>query len=344
MTDVDDQLDQGTEVTIQVHGDRRLWSELRQPWQELQATVAEANVFVTWQWQHSWWDVLGGSDELYVLTFADSAGRLVGLAPLCLHRVDGGSKVVQFIGGLEVTDHLGLLVQPGWWLAVGRALIDLWMSQSPGELDLHFLPENSMTLASLLAACERINLEAKVVPEEVSPRVQLPAGFDEYLARLDRKDRHELRRKLRRLESANPNFSSVGMDGLSSALEEFFRLHRASSRAKHDFLDEPMMAFFRRSARVLLEAGWLRLRLLEVDGHNVASIMGFDYRDKVYLYNSGYDPTVGHLSAGLMLIVHDLADAIAQGRREYDFLRGSEEYKYDLGGKDVPLYRFSVRV
>ncbi len=62
------------------------------------------------------------------------------------------------------------------------------------------------------------------------------------------------------------------------------------------------------------------------------------------LYNSGFDPQVREASPGLVLIAHCIEDAIRLGLREYDFLRGRERYKYDLGGRDRVVYRAVVRL
>ena len=62
----------------------------------------------------------------------------------------------------------------------------------------------------------------------------------------------------------------------------------------------------------------------------------------IYLYNSGYDPDYVGLSAGLLSKALAIKDSIEKVRKKFDFLKGSEEYKYHLGGKEVPLYRCLV--
>jgi CelD/BcsL family acetyltransferase involved in cellulose biosynthesis len=49
------------------------------------------------------------------------------------------------------------------------------------------------------------------------------------------------------------------------------------------------------------------------------------------------------LSVGLLNKALCIREAIEEGRRAFDFLRGSERYKYDLGGTDRLLYRIAVR-
>ena len=98
-----------------------------------------------------------------------------------------------------------------------------------------------------------------------------------------------------------------------------------------------MESFFRSLAETMAEAKLLRFGILEISGKPVAAVMCFDYNNKVYLYNSGYDPEYGYLSVGLLSKLLSIKDSIERGRRRYDFLKGPEEYKYRLGGKEIPI-------
>ncbi|PZC48400.1 MAG: Acetyltransferase involved in cellulose biosynthesis, CelD/BcsL family, partial [Chloroflexi bacterium] len=100
--------------------------------------------------------------------------------------------------------------------------------------------------------------------------------------------------------------------------------------------------FFRRIARAMGEAGYLKLFFMEIDGQRVAAVWCFDMGNVRYLYNSGFNPAFGHLSVGLLLKAFCLKDAIETGMDYFDFLRGDERYKYDLGAQDVVLYNMVV--
>ena len=98
-----------------------------------------------------------------------------------------------------------------------------------------------------------------------------------------------------------------------------------------------MESFFRSLARAMAGAHLLRIGSLEIDAKPVAAIMCFDYNHTVYLYNSGYDPQYGSLSVGLISKILCIKDSIQRGRRKFDFLKGTEVYKYRLGGREIPL-------
>jgi CelD/BcsL family acetyltransferase involved in cellulose biosynthesis len=62
------------------------------------------------------------------------------------------------------------------------------------------------------------------------------------------------------------------------------------------------------------------------------------------VYNSGLDPAVyGHLSPGIVLLARLVEYAIDTERTVFDFLRGDEPYKYDMGGQDTQVYRMEIR-
>jgi CelD/BcsL family acetyltransferase involved in cellulose biosynthesis len=88
----------------------------------------------------------------------------------------------------------------------------------------------------------------------------------------------------------------------------------------------------------------LKLYFLDLDDTPVAAVMCFDYDATIYLYNNGYDGKYGSLSVGLLSKVLTIKESIRRGKRKYDFLKGTEEYKHRLGGKPVPLYRCQVKL
>ena len=81
---------------------------------------------------------------------------------------------------------------------------------------------------------------------------------------------------------------------------------------------------------------------MEIDGKRVAGCICFDYANSYLLYNSGYNPEYAHLSVGLLNKAICIKDAIQLGRHSFNFLKGSERYKYDLGAKNKITYRLMV--
>ena len=330
------------EITTAVHHDGAAFDELRAEWEDLERRAAEDNIFMTHMWQHAWWRELGNG-RLELLTFRHG-DRLVGIAPT-YHDEAGGFPVVRFGGGLEVTDYTGFLVEQGYEDAVGRAFLEYCLEFPGLILDFHFLRSDSITLAALTRAARDMDRRYSIETEEVSPRIVLPQDWDAYLGMLSKKDRHELRRKRRRIEEAGGwVVAETSVQTLESDLQNFFALHAASTRAKADFLTDDVKRFFEHICQHLLEVGWLSLRTLVFQGRPVAAVLGFEYANKLLLYNSGYDPSLSGVSAGFVLMSEEVRLAIDRGLVEVDFLRGNEKYKYDLGAVDVDLVHLTVEL
>jgi CelD/BcsL family acetyltransferase involved in cellulose biosynthesis len=327
--------------------DVRGFSELAGEWDDLLHRSAADTVFLTREFQRVWWRYLGVGD-LHIVTFRDD-GALIGVAPLFLDTDSAGQRVLATVGGVEVADYLDLIAVRGREEQVCAALLDYltWPEASDWDvLDLNNVPQDSPTLALLPALAEARGWSASVAPEDVCPVVQLPDSWDEYLQMLDKKHRHELRRKMRRAEAHERlRWYIVGPEQeLNTEVEAFLDLMAASAPDKERFLTPRMRSFFRELAHVMYDAGWLQLVFLEVEGQRAAAYFNFIYDNRVLVYNSGLDwQAFPHLSTGIVLAGYAIRHAIEHGRAAFDFMQGDERYKYHLGGQDVEVRRLTIR-
>jgi len=318
---------------------------LRGEWNDLLATNHTNEVFLTWEWQTTWFNTYQPGD-LYVIIARDESGRLVGIAPWF---IDGEGRVLRPIGCVDVTDYLDLIVRPDHRPAVFSGFA-AHLAQNRtlfSRVNLCNHPDGSPALTTFAEALRAAGFTVTLVPQEVCPVIPLPATFEDYLNGLDKKNRHELRRKLRRAgaEEEGVAWHIVGAgDDLPAAIETFTALMAASSPQKADFLaDAKNGAFFRAIVPQIAACGWLQLSFLTVEGTPAAAYLNFDYDNRILVYNSGLIPvTYGHLSPGIVLLAHLIEDAISKGRRAFDFLRGNEDYKYRMGGVDKPVYEIKA--
>jgi len=297
--------------------------------------------FVTPAWQRVWLKHFQGGRQARILTARDGE-RLIGVAPfLC----DGGRA--ELIGHYSICDYMDVVVTPGFEGAFFPSILEQLAADGAKTIDLRGLREASPTLAAAAAAAAALGFAAAREDEALSPSVALPGTWDDYLGTLSKKDRHELRRKLRRLDGAGGAALQVVSrpDEAAELLDTLFRLMRASSHHKEEFLERPgMEAFFREMTPAMAAEGMLRFYVLTLDGQPVASVLNFDLGGQLYMYNSGYDPGYSHYAVGLMSKALLVKDAIENGRTCVDFLRGDESYKYDLGGKDQRVYRLVLTI
>ena len=311
------------------------FASLEKPWPELLAACATGHIFLTAQWQRAWWQAFGRGGELLLLSVRRDS-ELMGIFPLMRQR-----DRISFIGSGDVCDYMDFLARRGEEAAILSPLLDYLEPMDWNSIDLQSLLPHSLALSHFAPLAEQRGYRVEITNEDVSPQLILPSSWEKYLAQLKRKDRHELRRKLRRLDQTKSTrfYTITEREQLRQELEGFFELFKLSGGEKAGFLTEQRRGFFEAMAHSLAEEGHIRLSFLEVGGIRVASAICFDYENDLYLYNSGYDPAYASLSVGLLLKVFCLKEAIVEVKRRFDFLRGAEPYKYDLGAQDVPIYR-----
>ena len=304
-------------------------------WHQLLERRSWSSIFLTPEWQGIWWRRFGeGNDGLRLLTIGPEDAPL-GMAPMVL---DDGT--LSFLGDTDLFDYHDFIdVAPGFHAAfVDRVASEPWKT-----MDLRSLPAFSPAMRELPDAYRALGYQVTIEDEDVVPGVELPGTWDEFLAKLRKKDRHELRRKLRRLEAAGDvRLHETSKETLANDFQLFHELMAESREEKRDFMLPEREEFFREIVEWSLEAGFLRLLFLELNGERVAATMSFDYAGRRLLYNSGYRLEHGHLAVGLMLKALCIKDAIERGLTYFDFLRGPEHYKYHLGGQDISLHRIIV--
>ena len=294
--------------------------------------------FQTLDWQRVWMDVVGGGSAPLILGIHDDEQTL-GMASL---RTDGDA--ITFVGDQDLCDYHDFLILPGREQPFFHALLNHLDSAQWNSLNLFSLPEESPTLNLLPDAARSRGWRVETVQQEVCPGRNLPSDWEEYLAGLKKKHRHELRRKLRRLNTAEGVrwYSLTDPADVDAAMDDFFQLLAMSRRDKAEFLTPQREKFFRSLASAMSRQGLLSLFFMEIQETRVASAITFDYGDSRLLYNSGYNPEFSYYSVGLLLKALSVKNSIEEGKSYYDFLRGNERYKYHLGGIDKPIYNMVV--
>ena len=312
------------------------FDSLAEEWQTLAEASPEGCVFSTPAWQRAWWDSCSSSEELLLMAFREG-GETKGIAPLM--RV---GDAIQFIGYSDVCDYHEFLYALGAEEEFYSCLMDELTSLDWSTLELDGLTQESPALRRLPDLAAKRGLTVEPALEEVSPRIPLPVTWEAYQSSLGKKDRHELRRKLRRLGGAGQVACYSASDSRDEDVAAVLELLRSSGEAKAAFLTPERERFFYNLAAAMSKESYLKLFFLELDGVRVAASFCFDYKGAYYLYNSGYDVKYASLSVGLLLKAMCLKDAIENGRTLFDLLRGPESYKYDLGAQDHEVHKLVI--
>jgi CelD/BcsL family acetyltransferase involved in cellulose biosynthesis len=338
-------------MKIQVYRKPQVLDELVERWNVLVQESASHVPFLRHEYLTTWWKTRGGgeweSGDLYVVVASNATDELKGIAPLFLTKNLDGKNALMFLGSIEISDYLDLIARPDDLAGFSNALLEhLTGPEAPDweVLDLYNILEDSPTLEILKNSAAQYGLKYHQEQLQPAPYILLPEKWDDYLAALDKKQRHELRRKIRRAEAAPEGMHWYIVDDetqLDTEIDALLHL-MALDNNKKNFLTDVMRTQMRQAVHVAFQAGWLQLAFMEIGGKKAAAYLNFDYGNRIMLYNSGFDFDLGYYSPGWVLIGYLIEWAIENQREAFDFMRGDEQYKYRLGGVDRFVQRVQI--
>lgn len=322
---------------------------LKSDWNALLDESISHVPFLRYEYLRTWWQTRGGGEwpagsQLAIVTASDN-GRLVGIAPL-FRAEHAGRPALLLIGSIEVSDFLDFIVRPQDLHAFLDGLLPFLAANLPDwqALDLYNLLDSSPSPDALQAAAAAQGWEYQSEPLQHSPYIPLPGDWETYLAGIDKKQRHEIRRKMRRAEESSvPVDWTITSDPaeLEADMDSFLAL-MSNDPEKATFLTPSMREHMRATMRCAFEAGCLQLAFLNIDGQRAAGYLNFHYLDRLWIYNSGLDRSFSEYSPGWVLLGDLLRWANENGVREFDFMRGDEEYKYRFGAVDRRVMRATL--
>lgn len=285
---------------------------LGKAWTELQADSETATPFQTLQWHRNWHRHFGGKP---VILTAQEDNVIHGIFPLVRKRT--GWTTLRPMG-VGPADYLHPLLRTGRELEVWESM-ERWLgSVSANIIDLHQLSERN----------EFVEEEGESLLNATCLVVDLPTSFDEYLGRLSKSLRYDVRKLDKKLFQEG-KARIYEPEDLAEGLTILFEQHRKRWRSKGlpGAFSSKMENFHRDWASSAHVRGWLRLRVLEYEGKPIGAIYAMTFNKVCYYYQAGFDPAYSSISPGTLLVAHTIREAIEEGVEQFDFCRGDEPYK-----------------
>lgn len=316
--------------------------DTKKDWNALLSRSGLNNPFLSHQWFDAWWRCFGRDSELAILFFCDESGTPGGIAPLMRSE-----EVLGFIASHEVTDYCDFISCEDKREEFYDSLFNFFQRNDTACSCLEFI--NVSAFSPTLPLLRRLAAKHDMVYEqhesEVAPLLILPGSYEEFTQSLGRKNRHELRRKIRKLET----LGSIRVEEITkteklrSAIDEFVSLHKKSSPAKQEFWQKKGMSdFFIELAGLFSSENWVQLNMLYAGDRLIGALLNLSYGETLYFYNIAYDREYSSYSPGFFLFDHSIRQAIAGKKRMADFLRGREKYKYFFGAEDSKIYNLKL--
>lgn len=284
--------------------------EIEAAWWRLWRRSPDATPFQSPAWLVPWARQFATESAIVPVFEGD---ELVALVPL--FRFEGR----WMLWGAGTTDWLDGIFAPGVHL---EALAGT-LSALDGPVDLFQLPAGS----PLLGLAD--DLDAPISDGEPCVVLDLDAPLPPNAAR----NLGYYRRRIARTGATGPR--RLG----PSAFEALVDLHtrRWQDRGEPGVLSDPkVLAWHREAVPALEAAGLLRLYGISLEERLVAVLYALAANRTTHYYLSGYNPALGALGLGTVLVGHAIEEARQAGCRRFDFLRGQESYKYLWGGIDRP--------
>ena len=210
--------------------------------------------FILPEWLEVWWRVFGSDFKPYISEIY-MADEILGVAPL---MVKNGTAY--FMGGTDVCDYQDFIIAAGKENNFFNILCNDLKRNGIDRLDLKHVRPDSTVIQHLLPFAESRRFKTITEKEAVSFEMDLPLSFEEYLNSLSTKQRHEVRRKMRRLTEEGKivyRFVEKGEE-LASALKIFFKMFVESRQDKAAFLTEKMKQYFQLLTAAMADIGLLK--------------------------------------------------------------------------------------
>ncbi|MGB9673404.1 MAG: GNAT family N-acetyltransferase [Anaerolineales bacterium] len=327
------------------------FENLSTTWNELLLKSASHVPFLRHEYLFNWWQTLGGGEwqngKLSIILAQDDHQQVFGIAPLFLTRNHQNENVLMFLGSIEISDFLDFIVPLEKMEIFYRTLLEHLLQNTSLEwqaLDLYNILDDSPTIHAITNEAQRLGLKVQQETVQHSPYIPLTNNWETYLATLEKKQRHEIRRKIRRLEESGTSYRWYIADDenrLPGEVENLFAL-MAFDPEKKAFLTAPMRHQMQLTIQAAFQNQWLQLAFLEIEGEKAAAYLNFDYDNQIWVYNSGINNRFNAYSPGWVLLSYLIQWAIEHQRQTFDFMRGNEDYKYRFGAIDRFVNRIKI--
>ena len=324
------------------------WIESKEKVNEWENLLIESDFphpFSSFTFYNSWVETFVDDLTQIKMLFFYNENKLVGMAPV---YIDHNNKNVSILGDKDLFDYRDIIYISGFYEEIYIEFLS-YLKLQPWfhgyTIFMQSIPESSELFN--LVNTDKLNnfADVEIKQEDVTPIYDVNGVWDDYLLALNKKQRHEIRRKLRKFESQDFQFKLIrNNDDLSVFLSDFYELFINSREDKKEFLTEERKTFFNKMLFAFAEKNELKI-LSYYDGNTlISACIVIEYANIYFLYNSAYSLDYNSYSVGLVSKIIALKQSIENNNHAFNFLRGNERYKYELGGEDIKLHEIKLLV
>lgn len=344
------------EITIQ-EWDIEKFKSSRGTWNKLLESSASDHLFMSWEWQHTWWETFSTPHtmQLKLLAATNREGKLVGLAPLYLSKATSKrfitTRRLQFIGNCwrgkttMRTELLDFIVDNSVSDSVVKAFYNHILELSIwDELVLTDLKKESVTYKVLsekpLASCYYRKAE-----EFDSYFVNTTGSFSNYTKLLGKNTRLRLfnRRKI-----LNQLGEILFENHQTEDIEQQFKLlnHLHSKRWGSPVFQNERLQFNETLAKLMAKKDALSFSIISIDRHPVSIQYNYIVNNHIYNIQAGFEENFHKkLALGYLHFGYEIEHAYSNNTTGYDFLAGNGKntpYKKQLTDSKIKIVDMQI--
>lgn len=324
-------------ATVELITDVGRFLALEPEWNDAVERAGVAHPFLTHEWLRTWWECFGGGNRSLHIIVARRAGEVHAIAPLMCERTHMYGVPVRKLDFIQ-NDHTPradvVVAGPAadGWHVLWHALQDI--RRGWDVLQFSRLARDSKSRAMLERLAAGARCPTGVWQGDVSPYLATSGTWDAYAASLSARFRSNLRNRLSRLTKiGEPRLEALaGGDAIEAARRDAVRLEASGWKAQAGTSiqsDPAVERFYTTLATRASARGWLRLLFLKAGDRRVATAYGARYRNRLFLFKTGYDPEYAACAPFKLLTYFALEAAHREGLSEVDFLGDAEPWKLE---------------
>ncbi|GEM_PF-2685111 len=324
-------------------------------WQEIYEEDSSASPFMSWEWVNSWMRYFSHNRELRLVYAEDAGGDPVAMIPFMAEpaaafRFTFANKI-QILGSdsMACSEHLGFLLKDGVDISIANDLLTFIWQQYQGCKYISFsdMDTGSRSAKTITNWATKNGIKQQIKTKGGCWQTELPKTLDDFLAKLSRNFRQQIRRSMRKIDNSN-SFSVQQITDRESIkhaagkLAELNLKRMSVKKINSCFNSAEMHNFFIDMTVDMICANRAWLDVIYSDGKIIAAALHLVDKNSVAYYQGGFDEEFGKLRPMVVLFAKAIQRAIDNNCTVYDFLGGNEAYKQRWGAVLQPYTTVSL--
>jgi len=356
-------------ITLKIINNEIDFYSLKDNWNQI-VMNSSATIFQTFEWLYYWWKYFVSSHQytLHIILIY-TGDNLIGIAPCFIQSfamlgfdifkqlkllgcgLNSGKSSSNPIEQKGISDYLDIICKNGFENAVASTFVS-YINDFKfffDKIDFQNIPGDSFIYNWILPLLKGTGYETVRLKSDLCPKLKVPNSMDSYLEMVKSNTRRKLRQVVKQMESdSGSKIEEVQLQNYTSAFQNLKMLHQKRWNELGYlglFSDGRFEKFQNEISRLFMENGWLWFKTLKLNDKIIAVRLGFKFKNEMYDYLSGFDvtPLSASIRPGMVLLILMIKDAIENEFHYVDFLRGAEDYKFEISSLVTYNYKLIIR-